>query len=79
MVLSAFEILLNHTEVIFPPFIQWGSLNKKGTDYLSMYFICMHWSNFWQPTVHAQQDIFEKVYYLVLEWQISSDKKGKKD
>ena len=28
----------------------------------TIYYICMYWTNLWQPTVHVQQNIFENFF-----------------
>ena len=34
------------------------------------YSICMFWTNFWQPTIHVQENIFEKTLLEVGSWYL---------
>ena len=42
--------MVNHLKVT----VRFKSMNP-------WYNICMYWTNFWQPTVYVQQNIFEKI------------------
>ena len=46
--------------------IQLHGFTMPGKNMNLPYSIRMYWTNFWQPTVHVQQNIFEKLLYKLV-------------